>query len=337
MKKVKNWDEASNLESDYLIKVVKPLLPNAKYNYIIQFEDFHETSDTFNGALSSEEIFKNSNYEYKEEERFLHFTSLTNLDSIIKSGHIRMSDFTNLSDKSELNYASLVFETGNEYFNINKEIIDEEKRKLFCLSVCKNSIETIQNTFMWNEYGNKGTGVIIDFSLNCSKSNRFSIGHIKYGKNELEVIKDLKQRFIDFADKNTFRPNNPVQMITLLLAYHKSLKYASENELRILFNDKGLELTNIEYPTIDSTINKHNQKIRFNKIFLKGRNPFKGCEENLFPEIKINRIILGYNLSYEEKADALLLFNKLKEKYSELDFDIYHMNDDLELNNCNIF
>ena len=178
---------------------------------------------------------------------------------------------------------------------------------------------------------------IIDFSLNCSKSHRFSLGHIKYGKKELQVIEDLKQRFIDFKEENTFSPNNPVQMITLLLAFHKSLKYASEKELRIIFTDNGLELVKTKYPTIELTINNNNQATSFNKIFLKGRSSFEESDENLFPEIKINRIILGYNLSYEEKEGAISLFNSLKDKYIELDFDIYHINDDLELNKCNIF
>lgn len=336
MKKDKTWEESRDLKSKYLKEVVQPLLPNAKYKFTIQAGDFLTTSDTFNGALSTEEIFKKSNYEYKGEERFLHFTSLTSLDAIIKSGYFRMSDFTNLSDKTELNFASLVFED-DKYFKLNEEIIDEEKRKLFCLSVCENTTETIQNTFMWNEYGNKGAGVIIDFSLNCSKSHRFSLGHIKYGKKELQVIKDLKQRFIDFKEENTFSPNNPVQMITLLLAFHKSLKYASEKELRIIFTDNGLELVKTKYPTIEPTINNNNQATSFNKIFLKGRSSFEVSDENLFPEIKINRIILGYNLSYEEKEGAISLFNSLKDKNIELDFDIYHINDDLELNKCNIF
>lgn len=336
MKKDKTWDEASNLKSKYLKEVVQPLLPNAKYKFTIQLGDFLTTSDTFNGALSSEGIFKDSNYEYIGEERFLHFTSLTNLDAIIKSGYIRMSDFSNLSDKIELNYATLVFQDA-KYFKLNEEIINEEKRKLFCLSVCENSPKTIQNTFMWNEYGNKGSGVIIDFSLNCSKSHRFSIGQIKYGMGELKVVEDLKQRLIDFSEENTFGPNNPIQMITLLLAYHKSLKYASEKELRILFTDKELELVKTKYPTIEPTINKNNQVINFNKIFLKGRSPFKESDESLFPEIKINRIILGYNLSYEEKEGAILLINSLKDRYRELEFDIYQMNDDLELNDCNIY
>lgn len=336
MSENKTWADSRNLRDEYLKEVVQPLLPNAHFGYTLQAGDYKTTSNTFNGSLSSDGIFKNSNYEYEGEERFLHFTNLTSLDAIIKSGHFRMSDFTNLSDKTELNYASDIF-NDNPYFKIQKDKIEEEKKKLFCLSVCENKLDTIQNTFMWNEYGKKGSGVIIDFSLNCSESHRFSIGHIKYGQEELKVVEDLKQRLIKFSQENTFKPNNAVQMITALLAFHKSLKYKSEKELRILFTKNGLELVKTEYPTIEPTRNSRNQTTSFNKVFLEGRNTLSKSNESLFPEIKINRIILGYNLTYEEKEGAIILLNSLKNNYEKLDFDIYHMNDDLELKKCNIF
>jgi hypothetical protein len=333
---MKDWHDSRSLRELYLKEVIHPLLPNARYKFTIQNGDFNKTNDSFYGALSSDEIFKNSYYEYQGDGRFLHFTSLVSLDAIIRSGYIRMSDFTNLMDKSELNYASAIFKNTNK-FTLFDDNIENEKKKLFCLSVCQHNIETIKNTYMWNDYGNKGSGVIIDFSLNCLKSNRFSIGHIKYGNKELRVIEDLKNRLIKFSEENKFNPNNAVEMITILLSFHKALKYKSEQELRILFTDKELEFMKLKYPTIESTINNKNKVISYNKIFLKGRVPFKESNPSLFPEIKINRVILGYNLSYDEKESAISHFNSLRTLYEELDFQIYHLNDDLELIKLNYY
>ena len=325
-----SWEDAGSLRSKFLKEVIKPLLPNARYKYTLQSGDFNTTSNNFNGALSSDDIFKDSDYEYREEERFIHFTSLQNLDSILKSGYIRMSNLANLSDESELNFASSVFENIKD-IRLTNDLNNDEKKQLFCLSVCQNKIETITNTSMWNEYANKGSGVIIDLSLSSLKSNRFSIGHIKYGKKELHRIEELKNRLISFSKEKDFAPNNAVNMISILLSFHKKLKYHSEQELRVLFTDKDLEFVKTKYPTIDTTINHKNEVVSFNKIFLEGRNSFGKSNENLYPEIKINRIILGYNLTYEKKENAISHLNSLKNEYDNLNFEIYHMNEDLEL------
>jgi hypothetical protein len=325
-----SWEDAGSLRSKFLQEVIKPLLPNARYKYTLQAGDFNTTSNNFNGALSSDNIFKDSDYEYIGEERFIHFTSLQSLESILKSGYMRMSGLANLSDESELNFASSVFESIKN-IRFNNDLINAEKKQLFCLSVCQNKIETIMNTSMWNEYANKGSGVIIDLSLSSLKSNRFSIGHIKYGEKERHRIEELRNRLISFSEKKDFAPNNAVNMISILLSFHKKSKYQSEQELRVLFADKGLEFVKTKYPTIDTTINHKNEVVSFNKIFLEGRNSFGKSNESLYPEIKINRIILGYNLTYEKKENAISHLNSLKNEYDNLNFEIYHMNEDLEL------
>ena len=99
----------------------------------------------------------------------------------------------------------------------------------------------------------------------------------------------------------------------------------------MLFTDKGLEFVKTKYPTIDKTINYKNDLVYFNKIFLEGRNSFGKSNENLYPEIKINRIILGYNLTNEKKENAISYFNSLRNDYNNLNFEIYHLNEDLKL------
>lgn len=330
MSKNNSWEDAESLRSMFLQEVIKPLLPNARYKYTLQAGDFNTTSNNFNGALSSGNIFKDSDYEYLGEERFIHFTSLQSLESILKSGYMRMSSLDSLSDESELNFASSVFENIKN-IRFNNDLINAEKKQLFCLSVCQNKTETITNTSMWNEYANKGSGVIIDLSLSSLKSNRFSIGHIKYGEKERHRIEELRNRLISFSEEKDFAPNNAVNMISILLSFHKKSKYKSEQELRMLFTDKGLEFVKTKYPTIDKTINYKNDLVYFNKIFLEGRNSFGKSNENLYPEIKINRIILGYNLTNEKKENAISYFNSLRNDYDNLNFEIYHLNEDLKL------
>jgi len=326
------WEKAEELRSDFLYKVVKPLLPNAKYKFTLQHGDYTNTSNNFSGVISDDDIFNGSIYGYTGKNKFIHFTTLQSLEAILLSGFIRMSDFTSLTDRSELEYASSVL---NDYLTRNgeKERIENEKKSLFCLSFCESTQNTIRDTFMWNEYGAKGSGVIIDFSISEFNANRFSIGKIRYGSDALKDIIDLKNRALEFLKETNFYHASLVNLLAIVLSYHKSVKYKNEKELRLLFNDKELNFSapKNRYYTMDSAISNRNEIYNYNKIFLKGRDCLVSSNPRLFPEIKINRVILGYNLSLEQKEEVISHLNSLKNKLGNLNFKISCLNNDLEL------
>ena len=54
--------------------------------------------------------------------------------------------------------------------------INDQKENCFALSACLNTEKTRKNPFMWEKYGNKGKGVIIQFKINYDEIFKFLLG-----------------------------------------------------------------------------------------------------------------------------------------------------------------
>lgn len=321
------WKEAQTVRELFLKEVINPLLPRAKYAFTVQNGDYETPSSTYHGILATNELLNNSLYEWKKK-RLIHFSTLKGLSSIIESGFLRMSDFTSLDDKEELSYASEIFKD-NPIFRFDEAKLKEIKSQLYSLSACESNPKTIKDTFMWENYASRGSGVIIEFSISDKDAHLFTIGKIKYGKEELKPLEQLKLRAEQFYNNHKYFPHNSIELFSKLKSFHKSLRYKNEQEIRILFSPSSFGKTKKDYPTIYSDINSKNEVKTFNRIYLKGRTPFKASNTSIFPEISIHRVILGYELSIGNKLEIARHLRSLKSE--NLNFEIYHIDNDLNL------
>lgn len=323
---------------EFIRTVINPVLPSAKLaesNVHCYSENQHPTY--FEGKLSSCELFKETDYEYKSDGKFIHYTSLFGLKAILDSGYLRMSEFGNLIDTSELHYGASVFKE-NPIFQYKQTDINQLRENVFCLSACEANESTKRNDLMWEVYGDKGKGVIIEFELTKKDPRFFILGIIQYGeeaKKPLEEIKALYEKYIN-DKKTTFQSNFP-ELILELQSFHKSKRYEGEKEIRLLFKKNKFFPAETIYQDINS-----NQEVKyFNKLFLKERHPYAEKEINIdkdsnysyfdeYPQIEIKNIILGFNISVENKVAITDLLNEIKATHN-YEFEILQINNEKEI------
>jgi hypothetical protein len=148
----------------YINNVLKPYWSNFKYSRAGGIYNPDIRKNHFNAdVLISSDILNGTDIEYNPKGKlFLHYTSIKNLISILRSQSVRLYDFNNFNDPLEFVYA-------NKYF-LSKERIELElkefKSQLFGLSLCEYNEDNITNNInLWRLYADNGNGVCIVFEL----------------------------------------------------------------------------------------------------------------------------------------------------------------------------
>lgn len=318
---------------DFLKAVINPIWPNAKFSQCFMSGHSNEQNlNYFTAKLWSGDLFKGSDYEYRGDGKFIHYSSLQGLKAILDSGFLRMSEFSSLIDKTELNYGADVFKP-NSAFQYYRENTDNLKGNIFCLSVCESSKNTKRDNLMWEIYGDKGKGIIIEFSLTKKNPKFFVLGKMLYGKDAKKPLYDLKEKCENYLKgSDLVFPNNFPELMVEIHSFHKSKIYEGEREVRFLFKN------NVDYPseTVYQDFNSNQEVKSFNKLFLKGRHLFsREIEEDVnyldeYPQIEIKNIILGFNISEENKLSIRDLLHKIKLKHS-YEFEVFQINSEKEI------
>ncbi|HAZ02027.1 MAG TPA: hypothetical protein DD653_01415 [Marinilabiliales bacterium] len=271
---------------NYINEVIKPLIPNANLGWFINRSYY----------LFGPGLFNNSIYERKldEESYFFHFTSISSLLDIIRSKTIRMSDFNSFSDNFELTYA-------NNNLVENPSEFKEYKSCLFALSMCEESVENLQNDYLWENYGDNHRGVCIKLKFVKQKSilNDFYLGKIIYkDTNQILELEELKKRHKDFENKYGEAIDNLDEiLLTVCSMYKKAIPYKDENEIRLLayiHKSENYIHTNSRSPIR----HKYNSKKDLIEYFLELELESEIENENkdkryCLPYLSIDSIILG--------------------------------------------
>jgi hypothetical protein len=309
----KTWPLIEKFDND----VFKIIFPNS--NFLPSY-----FAGTIGGKFSYENLFLDTEYEVKKTQELLHFTTLQSLTSILNNGYLRLSEFKHFEDKNELHYASKIFEK-TEFSNRNR--IEKKKNNFFALSTCSMKEETITNSFMWEKYGNKAKGVVIQFKLEFKKEYKFLFGKIQYGENGLKNILQLKNLQEKFKEENDgFEFDHFNERIIEFLAFHKEEKYKSEEEIRLFIKQEKREYSEHNHEAIYEDITYNNEVRYFFKPFLTERKEILEAEINdkkvsneyfdFYPTIKIEKIILGNGLSLVQKVEIFRLLSNIKKKYN---------------------
>lgn len=212
-----NREEYLDNVSDEFMSILHKYIPNK----MIVGNGYSEMS--FNARLSNEnKAFSESQYYYKRDKKFVHWTSIRNLMSIINYREIRLYNLYNSSDSDEFRYAA-------EKLNLADNQIDYSKKYLYTFSFCKAS--ELSNCDLWKDYGKNYKGVALEFEIvnNPSKWNNFMLSEVFYKipRDFLEMEEELNKFHEKYPGSKTFID------LGKLIAFHKKPDFSKELEIRL--------------------------------------------------------------------------------------------------------
>lgn len=263
--------------------------------------------------LISAKLLSGTPLEYKGNNKFLHYTSLQSLISILKSKKIRLYDFNNFNDPTEFIYT-------NKYFRKfeNSTCLREYKRQLFGLSMCEFEENVVNNNInLWRLYSDNGKGACITFEIdkeNIENIQDFSFGKINYNQNlkNISELDDIITRDERFKSDFNFYCSNLSDVIAPLCCFYKSDLFSIEKEVR-LFHFSKRQYYKHSSEHVQFELNKDFKKVYFVEL------PIDRMIDKFIPFLKINTVHLGYNLSQDAYNEALDTITELKFPYN---FDI---------------
>lgn len=273
-------DLIDQLNSDYIKNVLPYLFKSATENSVTDFMSGYG-SGSYAIELRIKSILECAP-EYKPTgKKFIHFTSLRSLHSILNDIAIRMYDLTGMNDPME-------FEMIANEFGYNKFELDIYKKRTHVFSMCPVEVLESNNILtLWRLYGNEGYGCAIEFEIEdpIDSLSYIKMASINYTKPDYSEFFSANKKF----EERTNRKVDLKGLIQVPACLHKDPVYTTENEVR-LFHEDGWqrpEETFEENSTFGFDINSKNKIVSFHKVALYNQNIG-------YPNIKIRRIQLGF-------------------------------------------
>lgn len=167
--------------------------------------------------------YKQTPFYYAGELKFVHWTSLANLSSIINNSEVRLYNLINSEDEDEFSYAG-------KLLSLSEQQISAIKERYFTASFC--SYENLNSEYLWEKYGKSYAGVALVFSLvdNREQWDSFFLSDVYY---------ELDSKFADFQNeieqlKQKYN-NGPTFMndIWRFAGFFKKQHYKDEKEVRL--------------------------------------------------------------------------------------------------------
>lgn len=252
--------------------------------------------ETFLTLCSCNKHYIESDYYYKKNLKFVHFTSQINIEAIISSKVIRLANLSNQNDPLEFKFAANTLE-------IHEKHSEKTQKLIYSLSMCES--EMVENLTLWRLYGEntKGVGIIFEITNDPIKWKNYHLSSIHYGL--CDKIETFKHQRKEFEKKYNFR--FPLSL-DRFLAFHKSDNFKDELEIRLIHyidNTKPFSAFPkvIDYVNLPKYISLDLQNLNEKQLDI------KRCDE--IPQIRIAEIVLGTNFS--NNTVLSLIKNRLPE------------------------
>lgn len=309
-----NEEELDKILKEYLKEVYSCLSINCFTNY--GYAGFH-----FHADLSEKNIdFTDSPYFYKDSKKFIHWTSVQNLMSIINNREIRFYNLHNSSDSEEFSYAAT-------HLPIEESQINHLKKYLYTFSFCEAS--EMNNSHLWNIYGNNYKGVALEFEI-VNDPEMWEVFMMS------KVYYEMPKQLIDLKDKlESLKSENPLMSSNFnfgkLIGFHKRTNYSEEKEIRIStlypFGSEHEAYLKHCKPDFRFDKNRHRMTEYFGlNLWVNNESPYLQSykdiydrkiiiEEDYFvkkPKIKISKITFGKNCGVENQ-DFISYYTRLNE------------------------
>lgn len=177
----------------------------------------------FNARLSEmNSAFHNTEYFYSGERKFVHWTSVQNLMSIINNREFRMYNLQKSSDENEFKFAA-------NQLTMSENIIDHTKNYIYTLSFCE--ITEINNQKLWLEYGQDYSGIAIEFEI---ENNPMNWKNIMLSRCYYEIPKKFVKLFEDLSIlKKKWNGVDTNIDLGRLIAFYKHPDFKDELEVRL--------------------------------------------------------------------------------------------------------
>lgn len=178
---------------------------------------------SFYADLTNENhIYKGTPYFYNSALKFIHWTNVNNLLSIINNREIRLYNLLNSSDSKEFEYAA-------KALNIPQNQIEYSKNYYYTFSFCSSA--DLDNKYLWEEYGNNYSGVAIEFEI---------LNEPDLWKNFMlsQVYYEIPDFLVDFiTELKSIQKEYPFAKTRIdlgkFIGYHKEECFHNENEIRL--------------------------------------------------------------------------------------------------------
>lgn len=275
----------SRLEKQYIREVLPSLIPGVGEE-VAKFVSFNERNLEFSLSVEGNVFAGTPFAPSTETKRFVHFTSLKALQSILNENAIRLYNLKNANDPNEYEYFV------KEIDEIQPKI-ELVKENTFILSLCDEKELHGDNALnLWRLYGDAGRGVAIVFEINMPawSLKNYYLGKVQYSPPNME---EFLQKNTAFENLNNVKVN--LSDITHIPAcFYKKGDYKIEKEIRLLFHeDSGSEKAITDYNNWEfrKDINSRNEIVTYYSLKLQ--------QTECYPEIRIDKIYLGFQLSTE--------------------------------------
>lgn len=312
-----DWQEKSNEFNKKILDIFPNFeFSNSRCSTVNDTNAFGTYEYRFNQkSLSETEYIKSLGNE------FIHYTSVSNLCSILNEDSIRMYNLIHKNDPREFDYLIKKYR-----LQIDEEEINLFKRSFHLFSMCKYDELEKDNFNMWRNYGKDGHGIGIVFEFLNDNWDYFLLGETQYEDNDLSEhricqIVNISNEYRKFINQDRI----PILFGSLFL-YHKNKIWKDEKEVRIF--------TYLSYDEYSLTFN--NELSELNNKYLKfffdsgkvGSYVILPLESNLkllaerrnienydfFPRIRIKKVVVGYRMSNEESnrlRHVILHYNRI--------------------------
>lgn len=301
------------LKNEFNKSVLIHLFPMAKNKDFFQ-GGYGLSGNTFSLNFALEELYDIYPEIKPDTNKFVHFTNIKALHSILNDISIRMYNLDNVNDPNEFKFMA-------KQFGYNDFQLDQKKKSIYIFSLCNSNILNSDDALtMWRLYGNEGLGCNIEFEINSDslKYSSLKLGKIIYTELDFE-------NFFIAAEEFKTKHNLQLDLRKLIKSpacLTKKKMYKTEQEYRLFIDDEVEEV-------VSKTISeKSNQKFDFNKTgeIVSYRNFDLYSSHKFETHIKINKIQLGFK--YDEKQFQLLkvhiqkLFNGIRVKRGLVRFNV---------------
>ncbi len=234
------------------------------------------------------------------EKMICRFTSLDSLFFMIKNQTLRMNGLPGMNDKGEGLFAwNMVSPAENTVEN--RLLINRKKLVNDAFITSFSVIDKKENLAQWQIYGNDAKGVCLVFSVKDEVSDRFFLHPIRYldtngvschkkGKDGLIMVEDdLINKMKDLCRSEDARYSD----LSPLIFYYKDSKFASEDEVRLLFDNKKSSAYKSERKVPDWLLTNANNI----------PNPYIDVPLEEIP-IKLEEIIIGRRMDDPDTVQA---------------------------------
>ncbi|NLJ82236.1 MAG: hypothetical protein GX330_03825 [Bacteroidales bacterium] len=304
----------------FISKVIrKNILPNAILESSFAMGAMHvkKFKHASVGSLTTFENYRESNYCYEGTYKFIHYTNVQNLTSIIREKKIRLYDLRGMDDKDEFDFG---------YTKVLKkdplQNLIELKKHVFCLSMCKYELENKEQSLnMWRQFGGDGHGVGI--VLKFSKQNRYKwvnyiLSQMYYGESCLEPLHNTYEKYKEFSKKNDFIVRNFEHLLCKLFCCHKQHIYKNEKEVRLIYSKdfSVYPLDNVKTDLNNKAIatSYHELELEWDK-WKQYPDKYKKRGKTVYPQVTIDKIVFGYRISDEMKENIIKTLGAYRKNY----------------------